>query len=362
MKSSINQNSSENESRVTQQNVQQGDTTKSNSEELDYMNNLLHKKFPSFFENFELLDYTDVNDTGIIFKGLVKTKINKNKLFSFKFYNEMKNGQKNLIWKHYEILNQKKLHHKNISRMLAFRKMNDDNYFSVSEFGEHGNLNDFIHKFLKKNFVSETFVNYLAKQILEALNYMHQKKIYHMDINKHNIVVDNELNIKLINFSSTINFESHQPNDLLKLPIKGTGYFMPPEILKGEPIEIKYGTKVDLYSLGVTLYNLAFGSYPFDLDKVKKFDYDKISEHLDKTSLEFPEDIKISKKFENFLKNILEKDYLKRYSIKDAMNDPWIKGWDFINEEKENTKINYNFIVRLMYNHIHQFNEFIKSE
>ena len=35
-----------------------------------------------------------------------------------------------------------------------------------------------------------------------------------MDINKHNIVVDNELNIKLINFSSTINFESHQPNDL----------------------------------------------------------------------------------------------------------------------------------------------------
>ena len=170
MKSSINQNSSENESRVTQQNVQQGDTTKSNSEELDYMNNLLHKNYPSFFEKFELLDYTDANDTGIIFKGLVKTKINKNKLFSFKFYNEMKNGQKNLIWKHYEIINQKKLHHKNISEMLAFHKMNDDNYFSVSEFGEHGNLNDFIHKFLKKNFVSETFVNYLAKQILEALN------------------------------------------------------------------------------------------------------------------------------------------------------------------------------------------------
>ena len=360
MKSSINQNSSENESRVTQQNVQQGDTTKSNSEELDYMNNLLHKNYPSFFENFELLDYTDANDTGIIFKGLVKTKINKNKLFSFKFYNEMKNGQKNLIWKHYEIINQKKLHHKNISEMLAFHKMNDDNYFSVSEFGEHGNLNDFIHKFLKKNFVSETFVNYLAKQILEALNYMHRKKLYHMDLKKGNIVLDSELNIKLIDYSSTISFGKENPNTLYVFPKIGTGRYMSPELMNRTNIEIKYGEKLDIFSLGVTLYNLAFGCYPYGLSNIKGDDYNQITEKLNNEPLEFPKNIEISRHFQNFLRKVLEKDYLKRYNTREALEDPWIKGWDIINEEKENTGILENFIIKLITDNIPKFNQYIK--
>ena len=64
--------------------------------------------------------------------------------------------------------------------------------------------------------------------------------------------------------------------------------------------------------------------------------------------------------FENFLRNLLEKDYLKRYSIKDALNDPWIKGWDFINEEKENIGIMKNFIFKLITDSIPQFNDYIK--
>jgi serine/threonine protein kinase len=60
------------------------------------------------------------------------------------------------------------------------------------------------------------------------------------------------------------------------------------------------------------------------------------------------------------LKNILEKDYKKRYSIKEALEDPWIKGWNIINEEKENTGILENFIIELISDNIREFNMYIK--
>ena len=58
--------------------------------------------------------------------------------------------------------------------------------------------------------------------------------------------------------------------------------------------------------------------------------------------------------------NILEKDYKKRYNIKEALEDQWIKGWDIINEEKENIGILENFIIELISDNIREFNLYIK--
>ena len=71
-------------------------------------------------------------------------------------------------------------------------------------------------------------------------------------------------------------------------------------------------------------------------------------------------EFEISSKFKDFLKKVLDVDYKNRYSIKDALNDPWIKGWNIINEEKENTAIQENFIIKLISDNIPKFNEYIK--
>ena len=173
-----------------------------NLEKIEDMNYFIEKNYPTFFNNFELIDYIDRGSSGIIYKGKTKNGENK-RIFSFKFVIADKNKPK-IKSKYNEIIYHKKLHHKYISQILAFYKLNDIDYFSVSEFGKYGNLDNFLRKFLKKNILSETFINYLAKQILEALNYMHKRKLYHMDIKKGNIVIDQELNAKLIDFSSTV--------------------------------------------------------------------------------------------------------------------------------------------------------------
>ena len=321
----------------------------------DIMEEYLHNKCPNFYENFELGDYLDIRNTGIVYNGKSKNS-RDNKLYYFKFCIRNRN-QKN---KYHEIIHQKSLHNKYISEILAFYKINSTDYFSVSELGKYGNIDTFMHKFLKRNYLSETFINYIAKQILEGLNYMHRAKLVHMDIKKGNIVLDSDMNIKLIDFSSAFSFKNYEPNEEIILPRIGTGRYMPPEMLNKKKIKVKFFEKIDIYSLGVTLYNLAFDCYPYGLSDIKDDDYGMIIKKLTNNNLEFPININISTKFESFLRAILEKDYEKRYNIKEALEDPWIKGWDIINEEKENTDQQENFVIRLVSDNIPKFNKYIQ--
>ena len=218
----------------------------------------------------------------------------------------------------------------------------------------------FLHKFLKRNYLTETFINYLTKPILEAMFYMHyKKKLILLSITKNNIALESDLNPKLINFSSVISFRNKEPNDLTQIPLIGDRRNLSPELLQGQEIEVKFGDKIDMYSFGVTLYNLAFGCYPYGLNNLKDDEPDTISGQLNDAELDFPFDIEISERFKNFLRNLLEKDYIKRYSTKDALDDYWVKGWDIINEEKENIGIQENFITILINNNIRIFNQHI---
>ena len=51
---------------------------------------------------------------------------------------------------------------------------------------------------------------------------------------------------------------------------------MAPEVIESKIINKNDLNKIDLYSFGVTLYNLAFGSYPFGLNREDSKDYDRI--------------------------------------------------------------------------------------
>ena len=327
--------------------------------QIENMNNYLDMYQPTFKNNFELIEYLDSGSTGIVYKGKSKTKGN-NQQYAFKFCIKLSKEKRNIRNNYHEIYYQKKLHHINISEILAFYKIEDKSYFSVSEFGKFGNLDNFLHNFLKRRFLSESFINYLSKPILESLYYMHRKKLYHMDVKKGNLVLDVEMNPKLIDFSSCISFEKYTPEQEIQLSKIGTGRYMAPELLNHEKIEVKYGDKIDVYSFGITIYNLAFGTYPYQLNSVQSNDYDKILEKLKEEPLEIPNNVEVSNMFKDFLKKVLELDYKKRYSIKDALEDPWIKGWNIIANEKDNTGIQENFIIRLISDNIPKFNQYIK--
>ena len=324
--------------------------------DLEKMNEYLRQNYCKFSEEFELVNYINSGSSGIVYEG--RTKRGKKKKLALKFQIEEKK-EKGKGTQEISIL--RKLHNKNITEIYAYIKMNDYSNFCALELGNYGDLENFQKVLLKRKVLSETIINYFARQILEALDYIHRCKIIHMDIKQGNILVDSELNIKLTDFSVSCYYGSFNVGDTVKFPLVGTRKYMSPEIIGRTHMKIKEAEKIDIYSLGVTLYNLAFDTYPYKLDNIKGKDYDNILKNIKNEKLDFPEDRKVSEMFKDFLRGLLDKYYNKRFNIRKALNHPFIIGSKIIFDEKENISNNENFLINLITDNIPKFNEYIKN-
>ena len=326
------------------------------------INNLmgfLNNNSPSFKEDFELIKFISSGGTGVVYEGQMKKKKNKQKL-AFKFKISKRGNRDKDEFQEIGIL--KKLHHKNITNIYAFTKIGAIMHYCVLELGKHGDLERFMKQLLKRKFLPETILCYFAFQILEALEYIHRCKIIHNDIKQGNIVVDGNLDIKITDFSVSCTYANFDPEDCVEFPFMGTSKYICPEILGRVQMAVKEACKIDLYSLGVTLYELAFGKYPYKLNEVENKDYDNILKNIKKEKLDFPKDKKISSLCKDFLSGLLEKDYKKRFNIQQALNHPWIQGAKIINEEKENIYCLETFLINIITDNIPKFNEYIKEE
>jgi len=162
------------------------------------------------------------------------------------------------------------------------------NYLIISRVkGE--DLCEYMHKY---GLFSEQEVKNIIKQLLVIVKHMHAKKIIHKDIKPENIIYDKKTGTVVL-----IDFEGKQ-----------TKSFLSPEQCK---YKSKLTEKTDIWSIGITLYNLVTGEVPFQgktdvLNKVADFD-EKWSEDM-----------------KDFTECLLEKDIQNRYSAKDALNHNWL--------------------------------------
>jgi len=158
------------------------------------------------FENFELKSYIDTGSVSNVYK--IQHKKTK-KDFVLKVIKNHKNkGRRNLN----ELKITSKLKHSKVIDFNGYfisKKEDDNNEYIIMENAKYGNLRNFLLNALKiKKCLSESMICYLSYQILEGLNYCHRCKIAHMDIKPQNIVVDDYLNMKLIDFSISINYKN----------------------------------------------------------------------------------------------------------------------------------------------------------
>ena len=319
----------------------------------------LKKNYPSFFEEFELTNFISTGGTGVVYEGQLKKRKNAQKLAIKLKYSKKQNKDKDEFQ---EIGILKKLHHKNITSIYAFSKVGTLMHYCVLELGKHGDLEKFMKILLKRKVLPETILCYFAQQILDALEYMHKCKIIHNDIKPGNIVVDANLDIKITDFSVSCTYANFDQEDCVEFPFMGTSKYICPEILGHTHMKVKEACKIDLYSLGVTLYELAFGKYPYNLSEVENKNYDKILDNIKNEKLEFPKDKKISPVCKDFLSHLLDKNYQTRFNIEEAINHPWIKGAQIIKDEKENIFYLESFLINIITDNIPKFLNYIDKE
>jgi len=92
-------------------------------------------------------------------------------------------------------------------------------------------------------------------QLLDATEYMHSRNVIHRDLKLNNILIDQCLNLKVIDFGLAANYNIER-----LISCKGSDFTIAPEIVEGK---IYDGRKADIFSLGVIFYTLLQGTFPF---------------------------------------------------------------------------------------------------
>ena len=146
----------------------------------------------------------------------------------------------------------------------------------------------------------------ILKSITNAISYLHCKQITHRDIKLDNIMIDSNLDSKLIDFGFSICSGSNQK---LKL-FCGTPSYMSPEIASRREY---LGPPTDIWSLGVLLYAMICGSFPF-----KGLTESELYKKIIAGSLNIPSSV--SENAKTLIKKMLSSDPSKRPSANEVIN------------------------------------------
>lgn len=126
--------------------------------------------------------------------------------------------------------------------------------YIIMEFISRVSLQDFIDS-QPNQIIPEDIAKRLFFQLAKAISYLHSKSIVHRDIKLQNILLRDHNNLKLIDFGFACEVQEE------KLSIFcGTPSYMAPEIVNREPYD---GKAADIWALGVVLYKMLSGFFPF---------------------------------------------------------------------------------------------------
>lgn len=161
-----------------------------------------------------------------------------------------------------EVRIQASMSHSNVVQLHNFY-IHNNKYIMVLEYAEGITLKQLIRE---KGPIPEDRALRIFKQICDGLAYAHKKGIIHRDIKPSNIMIDEEDNIKIMDFGIARIIGEHGSTSTGARA--GSFYYMSPErVMAINDID----QRSDIYSLGVTLFEMLFGILPYDTGKESDF-------------------------------------------------------------------------------------------
>uniref|UniRef100_A0A1I7YEQ6 Serine/threonine-protein kinase par-1 n=1 Tax=Steinernema glaseri TaxID=37863 RepID=A0A1I7YEQ6_9BILA len=205
-----------------------------------------------------------------------------------------------------EVKIMKQLDHPNIVKLYQVMETEQTLYL-VMEYASGGEVFDYLvaHGRMKEKEARAKF-----RQIVSAVQYLHQKNIIHRDLKAENLLLDADMNIKIADFGFSNHFSVGSKLDTFC----GSPPYAAPELFQGKKYD---GPEVDVWSLGVILYTLVSGSLPFDGQNLKE-----LRERVLRGKYRIP--FYMSTDCENLLKKFLVLNPARRGTLEAIMKDRWM--------------------------------------
>jgi calcium-dependent protein kinase len=228
-----------------------------------------------------------------------------------------------------EVAFMRKLHHPNILKLVDGFRLSPQKYIIITEICSGGELFDAITK-RPNNTFGISNAQRVAKDVLSAIQYMHDMNVVHRDLKPENILLSAPWTdgpippVKVIDFGLSADWKG--------TPLYrkcGTPYYIAPEVLKASKTRsTSYGKKCDIWSLGVIVYILLCGYPPF------RGDDEEISTNISNSPVVFEDDPgeniwkPISESAPGairFIRRLLQKNPLYRPSARQAFASSFIR-------------------------------------
>ena len=265
--------------------------------------------------DFKKLRLIGIGSYGRVY--LTSAKNNSDKLYAVKVLNKKDIEKENLLK---NIQTEKKIMEQinyPFIMKLDYAFQTQKRLFLFTQFMSGGDISYHIYK---ENLFSEEKTIFYSSEIILALEHLHLNNYIYRDLKPENVAIDNDGHIKLIDFGLCKLLNNKNNN----FSVCGSPDYVAPEVLFNN----KYDNKVDIWSLGVMIYEMLSGYLPFKI-KSNKISMDLYNQKVQMFKY-FSKDAKC------LIKNLLVIDPQKRYNITQIKKHKFFKNinWDLVEQKK----------------------------
>lgn len=207
----------------------------------------------------------------------------------------------------------KNISHPNIVKLYDIIINNDENIiYMIMEYCSLGDL----HKFQNKKSLTENYIQHYMIQLRDALKYLLDNNILHRDLKPQNILLSDIRTIKITDFGLARYYTNDDKQEDLFSTYCGSPMYMSPEIL----LKQSYGSKSDLWSVGIILYEMITGHTP-----IQARNLEQLKHKINTINLNDLEKYKVSIHCLDLITKLLHKEQSRRITWNEFFNHIWFK-------------------------------------